>query len=303
MPPLDELYGRLLLAYPEEYRERQGAEMVSTLLDVARPRQVLPSWRESLALVVGGLRTRAREAARQGPRALWWEGLRLGAAALIAGQAGSELQLSLGSGPYIRPHVLPMLLALTAIALLRRPERWGLTLIAVDAVAMWPAPLPVVSGGGLIVIAPSLLPFQSGPWPLVIGPWVCLAMAAAAFALTSPAARLRRPWSWWIIAPMLVWPVALQLVSERVPYSLLMLLGVAPYLVCLALGVLSVAAHDPRPGIAAAVYLVGSVAAQLPFIPFVFWSFGQAEDTLMPLLLLAVTAAAVVVSSRSRAHP
>ncbi|MGH7869237.1 MAG: hypothetical protein ACREP9_16780, partial [Candidatus Dormibacteraceae bacterium] len=60
MPPLDKLYRRLLFTYPDDYREQHEEEMIGTLLDVARPEQTCPSWRESICLIVGWLRTQAR---------------------------------------------------------------------------------------------------------------------------------------------------------------------------------------------------------------------------------------------------
>ncbi|WP_440100641.1 hypothetical protein [Streptosporangium sp. H16] len=51
-------YRWLLGAYPRSYRKGHGDELVATLLATAEPGRAVPSARESLALVLGGLRTR-----------------------------------------------------------------------------------------------------------------------------------------------------------------------------------------------------------------------------------------------------
>jgi hypothetical protein len=53
-------YRRLLLAYPRSYRRVRGLEMLTTLLDTARPDQRRPSAREVVDIVVGGLACRFR---------------------------------------------------------------------------------------------------------------------------------------------------------------------------------------------------------------------------------------------------
>ncbi|WP_173036224.1 hypothetical protein [Phytohabitans flavus] len=56
--PLERAYRRLLLAYPRRYRRERGTEILTTLLDAARPDQRRPSPRDALDLVLGGLRRR-----------------------------------------------------------------------------------------------------------------------------------------------------------------------------------------------------------------------------------------------------
>jgi hypothetical protein len=57
--PLERRYRRLLRSYPLAYRQERAEEMISTLLELARPGQRRPTFREAAALALGGLRTRA----------------------------------------------------------------------------------------------------------------------------------------------------------------------------------------------------------------------------------------------------
>jgi len=55
---LERSYRRLLLAYPRRYRRERGTEILTTLLDAARPGQRRPTRREAIDLLLGGLRRR-----------------------------------------------------------------------------------------------------------------------------------------------------------------------------------------------------------------------------------------------------
>jgi len=70
-------YERLLFTYPTDYRAAHGEEILSTLLEAARPTQRWPSWREATSLLLGGLRLRARQAAKESPTRLWTDGFTL----------------------------------------------------------------------------------------------------------------------------------------------------------------------------------------------------------------------------------
>lgn len=58
MSDLEGAYRRLLRVYPRWYREQRGEEILSTLLDAARPAQRRPSAGEAVGLVVHGAATR-----------------------------------------------------------------------------------------------------------------------------------------------------------------------------------------------------------------------------------------------------
>jgi hypothetical protein len=53
-------YRRLLWAYPRRYRRYRGTEMLTTLLDSARPGQRRPTVGAALDILVGGVRCRLR---------------------------------------------------------------------------------------------------------------------------------------------------------------------------------------------------------------------------------------------------
>ena len=61
----------LLLAYPPDYRAAHGEEIIGTLLEAASPTQRFPSGREATGLLLGGLRTRARQASAASPPRVW----------------------------------------------------------------------------------------------------------------------------------------------------------------------------------------------------------------------------------------
>jgi hypothetical protein len=58
MNPLETSYRRLLHAYPVEWREERGEEMLAVLLESAPDHQTRPSVADALNLVANGLRTR-----------------------------------------------------------------------------------------------------------------------------------------------------------------------------------------------------------------------------------------------------
>lgn len=72
-------------------RDAHGDELVATLLETAEPGRVLPSARESLSLVVGGLRTRVIH--RTG-RPVWTDGVHLGVIALPVAHLATLLLLT-----------------------------------------------------------------------------------------------------------------------------------------------------------------------------------------------------------------
>jgi len=56
--PLERHCGWLLHAYPAWYRRHRGGEMLGTLLEASPPDASWPSFRDTCALVIGGLRVR-----------------------------------------------------------------------------------------------------------------------------------------------------------------------------------------------------------------------------------------------------
>jgi hypothetical protein len=111
--PLRRRYERLLFTYPSAYRRAHGEEMISTLLEAARPDQRFPAPRETASLLLGGLRTRARQAARQSPRRLWTDGLQLGVLLIVLVNLGHALRM-----------LFPLWIALVALGALAVLRGW-----------------------------------------------------------------------------------------------------------------------------------------------------------------------------------
>jgi hypothetical protein len=226
-------YERLLFTYPTDYRAAHGEEILGTLLEAARPTQRWPSWRESTSLVLGGLRLRVRQAAKESPRRLWTDGLHLGVLLVVLVNLGGALEM--GPAPWIA------LLGVGALAVLRG---WGRTALAATAIAA-------------LAVARPLLPADLGlPWWLpgygdwsAVGRYVWPAVVLAVLAWPGVGRLRPRSW-WWLLLPAA--QAALPLVEP--PWSLIK--AGAEVGLLLAVLVVAVGALDPRPAIAAAVYLV-----------------------------------------------
>jgi hypothetical protein len=223
-------YERLLVTYPSAYRRAHGDEMISTLLEAARPDQRFPAPREAASLLLGGLRARARQAAKQSPSRLWTDGLHLGVLLIVLVNLGHALRM-----------LVPLwiaLVALGALAVLRGRTRTALIAATVTALAA----------------ARPLLPQVSLPWWLPgYGDWSAVARYAAPAVVLAvlawPGVSRPRARSWW----WLVLPAAAMLPREGNMWALTQAaLEVGLLLVVL---VVAVGALDPRPAIGAAVYL------------------------------------------------
>jgi hypothetical protein len=224
-------YEWLLVTYPSAYRRAHGEEILGTLLEAARPGQHLPAPREAASLLLGGLRTRARQAATQSPRRLWTDGLQLGVLLIVLVNLGHALQ-----SPF------PLWIALVALGALAVLRGWTRTALIAAAVTALAAARP-------------LLPQASLPWWLPgYGDWSMVARYAVPAAVLAVLAwpRMGRPRArsrWWLLLP-----AAAALPLEGQAWALAQAgLEVGLLLVVL---VVAVGALDPRPAIGAAVYLV-----------------------------------------------
>jgi hypothetical protein len=130
-------YQRLLFTYPSGYRAAHGDEILSTLLEAA-PTQRFPSWRESTSLLLGGLRMRARQAAKESPRRLWTDGLHLGVLLVVLVNLGSSLETR-----------FPLWIALVAVGALAVLRGWGRTALAATAIAALAVARPLLPQIGL----------------------------------------------------------------------------------------------------------------------------------------------------------
>jgi hypothetical protein len=268
-------YQRLLLTYPTGYRAAHGDEILSTLLEAARPTQRFPSWRESTSLLLGGLRMRARQAAKESPTRLWTDGLHLGVLLVVLVNLGQALQMR-----------FPLWIVVVAVGALAVLRGWGRTALAATAIAA-------------LAVARPLLPHVGLPWWLPgYGDWSAVGRylwpAVVLAVLTWPGGGRLRPRSWWwLLLPAA--QAALPLAED--PWSLVK--AGAEVGLLLAVLVVAVGALDPRPAIAAAVYLV----------PGLFYAAESIEEgapsTLalgywMVLAVLTATLAAVAWRTRRR---
>jgi hypothetical protein len=225
-------YQRLLVTYPSGYRAAHGEEILSTLLEAARPTQRFPSWRESTSLLQGGLRMRARQAAKESPRRLWTDGLHLGVLLVVLVNLGSAIQLR-----------FPLWIALVAVGVLAVLRGWGRIALAATAIAA-------------LAVARPLLPQVGLPWwPPGYGDWSAVGRygwpAVVLMVLAWPGVGRLRPRSWWwLLLPAS--QAALGLAEG--PWSAVR--AGAEVGLLLAVLVVAVSALDPRPAIAAVVYLI-----------------------------------------------
>jgi hypothetical protein len=194
-------------------------EQAAELLDVEGRK---PAWELAVAEA-------ARQAAKESPTRLWTDGLQLGV-----------LLVNLGSALETRFPLWIALLAVGALAVLRG---WGRTALAATAIAA-------------LALARPLLPHVGLPWWLPgYGDWAAVGRyvwpAVVLAVLAWPGVGRLRPRSWWWLA-LPAAQVALPLAEG--PWSVVK--AGAEVGLLLAVLVVAVGTLDPRPAIAAAVYLV-----------------------------------------------
>ncbi len=93
MSPLERRYRRLLLLYPAEQRATDADVMVGTLLEAAVSGQRLPSVREALGLLAGGLRARSLLATDSSMQGVWREGVHTGGLGVLGLVSGGVLYI------------------------------------------------------------------------------------------------------------------------------------------------------------------------------------------------------------------
>ncbi|MEV6928991.1 hypothetical protein AB0M46_31480 [Dactylosporangium sp. NPDC051485] len=222
--PLARRYGLLLLAYPSEYRERRGDELLGTVLDDASPQQRWPSGREAVSIVAQGLRARLGAARCRTPGAVWSEGLQMGALLLLGfAVAGPVDDLFQGAGWSVRTGIVVLLALAGIVATLR---------------ARWIVALALTAAGLTVLLLDRWLSWWFG----------AAVVALAVLAVRFRSARRARSAEWLLVAPA---AVAVAQLPDRValPVGVAVIAGFV--LVCL-IGV----ALDPRIPIAGAWLLV-----------------------------------------------
>lgn len=308
MPSLESTYRRLLLTYPGEYRREHEEEILATLVEAAEPGRRRPSLREARDLLAGGLRTRGMLATREGGRALWADGLRLGVLLLLAmrigdftwwipGSTGSPPPLPLGSTGGFVPvsplslstWVAAVVLTLALVAVLRGGARSSLVLVLLGGLA----------STSFSMQRPTLLDLVSPTAPLASSSTVLMALAAALLVAQWSTQRARRPWPLWIAPALVAGPALCRRAigaltsSSAVPY-----LTIEPVLAllvpCALLVAVALIARDPRPSIAAALFAAASLV-QTAYLPSGRLNAGW--ELILPVVMLAagvITTAAIM---------
>jgi hypothetical protein len=270
---LERRYRWLLLAYPPDYRAAHGEEIIGTLLEAASPTQRFPSGREATGLLLGGLRTRARQAAAASPPRVWSDGLHLGVLLIVLANLSQALEL--GRGPWTA------LVAVGAVAVLRGRTRTAMVATALAALAA----------------ARPLLPPVELPWWLPgYGDWSAVARYAVPVAVLAVLAWPKgsrpppRPRSWWwLLLPVV--HVAFPPVAQ--PW----LVGGLGVGFLAAVLVVTVGALDPRPAVATAVFLLPGLFHAAEYLG----EGGASTSALVYLavvVLLTVSLAAVALGVR-----
>jgi hypothetical protein len=296
-PRLERRYRRLLLAYPPQVRAASADEILTTLAESGGDRRMPPA-REAGALLVEGLRARARLAAAEGPGRIWADGVQLGVLLLMV--ANLDVLL-LGQAWWYLPWTV--LLAATVVAILRARPPVGLVLAVVAALAAARPLLPMRLPQGLFSWAPAY-----GDWSTVarhLAPVLLLTL------LSLPVLRRQlraRAW-WWLLVPVAQVAVPVLVVVVAPAPGSLGLASIGParlerlgelgwtaarsapqaVLVAAALG-LALVARDPRPAIAAIVLVAPGLAWALEqrawLSPLASWYWLVIAVT-VPLLVIA----------------
>ncbi|MEV5411524.1 hypothetical protein AB0K60_22135 [Thermopolyspora sp. NPDC052614] len=295
---LEHRYRRLLFAYPPGYRAGHGDELIGTILDGTEPGRSLPSPRESAALIAGGLRTRAVQAAA-GPA--WADGLHLGATVLAVLNLATLVRYA-GSVP-----LWTTLSALTLLAVLRGWARSAIPLVAITGVKTAGLAMGVPLLGvtllpvdpdtllpGITVWQVSALHAVGGPIAPVTG-YALLLAALLTLALRGGPARTRSPW-WWLAVPAIAVtePAWLQLTAASPRAVARVGLEIALFGLAIWAGHV---ARDPRWAIAGGTYLLVTLVLLVENGPQL-----QRDDLSHWGLLafLALTAAAIPLRARRR---
>jgi len=286
---LERRYRHLLHAYPAAYRRRRGDELLATLLEAAAPGQRHPTLRETLGLLGGGLSVRAGLAGGCAPWTLWAEGLRLGALLLLVSLTGDAASATWLQTNHV---VFTWIFSNTA----------GLAVTLASAAAV----AAVARGGfraALVPIGVAVAIGWSGLSDLPPGLWAYLTAAGILVVLSRrpPARPRRRAWPWLLATPLtlVVGLYGIHFPTDRFHPQSGMILDARTLLpvAALLLAVLLWLPIDPRPAIAAAVYIApilgGYLVATILYPP----TLAEWWNVLPPLAIAAVTAALVAASA------
>ncbi|GGK67934.1 hypothetical protein Ppa06_28940 [Planomonospora parontospora subsp. parontospora] len=293
---LERRYRRLLRGYPRDYRTEHGDEIISTLLETAEPGRTVPSARESLALLSGGLRTRVVSATR---RPVWIDAVHLGVLAVSLTQLATLV-------PYATS--VPLWTGLSALAVLL--VMCGRVRLALPVTALIATKIGAVTLGRPWLDA-TLLPVYRDPlWddgrgaalyggggpvaPMTGYALVILGLLVLAVRAPRPPAR---SWLWWAAVPALAAADPAGLDFSHGPGA------PAAARITVELGLLCLAAwagrvtRDPRWATAAGIHLVPVCAVYAENL-----GAHGVQDLAHLAALILLTALAAVAPHHARRH-
>ncbi|MFF5228016.1 hypothetical protein [Dactylosporangium sp. NPDC000521] len=284
-------YGRLIRLYPRGYRTTHGAEIVDTLLTVARPGQRWPDARESVALAVEATKLRAAGVVNGGP-AWYVDGLHMATFLFALGAFGTAVGHSWSSDWF----VWPALLAAVFVALLIGKPWLALPFALVEAFGVSRLQLPTAWS-----LRDELPPFspQMGTRAELV-PFLALLVGVTALAVLSRRRPLRRRSWWWLAVPVAAYIARQALIAW--PESPMWLAAVAVGQVALlgaALG-WTMVTRDGRWALAAVVFF----APDAVWLRYNRWTdpspLGITYWVIVGVLLVAIVAAAARPGRRGR---
>ena len=179
MTGVERAYRWLLYAYPAWYRRERGDEMLDTLLGAAPHGRTWLSVRDSVALILGGLRVRAGQNRRLATAANLRLAVLFGVALYLAGGVADHF----GFAGLVWLHWIPVYPTGDVVF-------QGLAVLAA-VVAAWLAPRPAVVAVALAAAAVCAYWSQS-PWWLLDEPAMLVALALLALGKE----RMPRSWLW-----------------------------------------------------------------------------------------------------------
>lgn len=253
MTPLERRCRSLLRAYPARYRQRRAEEMVATLLETTPSGRTWPLPRDSMALLLGGLRARAGQDQRFSTRASLRVAALLGCAVYLSFTAVNYASYGLvpvGHGAGLYGHGVglwrpPLIVAPVILVAALLPWFTSRTVVALGAALAGTATVAFT-----LLTRPVLMHVATSPVRQILE---VLAPLAALVLLSSGRQRPPRLWLWLpgLVMALAIPPEIASLTHQSDWYGP----GPDPYLWLVPLAVVFAwFAIDARPAVALAVY-------------------------------------------------
>jgi len=262
-PTLRRRYQRLLALYPHDWRAANAEVVLGTLLEAAGDQRRWPPFREAAALLAGGVRARARQAALDPPRRRVVQGLQLGAILLavtaLSGVVWWTVLVTWGDGDAVWDPGPPLALSLAvslvdaaiqllvALAVVRGRVWLGLVVVVLDV------PISVAMALGLRAAGQAGLPTS----PVLVGETVlgALPLIGVLGVLVQLGGARRRSWAWLLLPLGLGLAQAFALLrTGTIADNLTLVLGNLTLVLMVAALLVAVLTGEIRPAVALAVY-------------------------------------------------